>query len=107
MGFVRKITGQQAQIDAARENAARQEASAKQAADAAARQAQGAAKASADAAAQASARSAAEEKAAEVVSAPLGQADVSVDAQQTETTTAATRRKRTQFGRTYNTGVGL
>jgi len=107
MGAVRKFTGQQAQLDLAKENAARQEAAAKAAADAASRSAAAQARAAADSQAQAVQRSAAEQKASDVMAQPLQSAEVDVNAPAAETATAASRRRRSSFGQTYNTGVSL
>ena len=103
MGFVRKITGVQAQIDAAKDNAAMQEKAIKQAAAAAEANAAQAAKSAAMQQAQLAARSVAEQKAVDVASVPLGKVEVSVESD--ATSTGAVRQRRAKFGKDYNTGV--
>jgi hypothetical protein len=105
MGFLRKITGAQGQIDAAKKNAAAQEDATKQSAAAAERASMQSAKAAADQQAQLAARSAAEQKANDAVSKPLGQVDVSVDTD--ATSTADVRKRRARFGKDYTSGVKI
>lgn len=107
MGYVRKLTGAQGQIDAARQNAAATEAATMQAAKAQQQQLIQSAKAAADAQAQASARAAAEAKASAAVSAPLETVDVSLDAPVAESAAVVKRRKRASFGTGYSTGVSV
>lgn len=105
MGFVRKITGVQGQIDAAKRNAKAQEDATKQAAAAQAQALNASANAAAQQQAQLAARSAAEAKAASAVSAPLDQADVQLD--DSGATTAARKSRRAVFGKNYSTGVSI
>jgi len=107
MGFVRKITGTQAQIDAARANAAATVDATNQAAARQEAQLIQQAKAAADSQAQIAARQAAEAKAASAVSAPLGQADVALDAPSTVSTPVARRKRQASFGTGYSTGVSI
>lgn len=103
MGFVRKIMGVQAQIDAAQDNANVQEKAIKQSADAAESNAMQAAKSAAMQQAQLAARSVAEQKAVDAASVPLGKVDVSVESD--ATSTSAVRQRRAKFGKDYTTGV--
>lgn len=107
MGFVRKITGVQAQIDSTNANAAAQAEATKSAADSQQAALMQSAQASATQQAQLSARSAAEAKASTAVSAPLGKADVQLDTNPTESVSASRNRKRASFGRNYSTGVSI
>lgn len=103
MGFVRKITGVQAQIDAAQDSARAQENAVKQSAAAAEANAMQVAKSSAMQQAQMAARSVAEQKAVDAASVPLGKVDVSVESD--ATSTGAVRQRRAKFGKDYTTGV--
>lgn len=105
MGFLRKITGVQGQIDASKRNAAAQEDETKRSAREAETQMMQAAKAAADSQVMLAARSAAEQKASDLVSVPLANVDVSVDTD--STATSDVRRRRAKFGRDYNTGVNI
>lgn len=105
MGFVRKITGVQGQIDAAKRNAKTQEDALKQSAQQAEANAMSAAKSAADSQAQIAARSVAEQKAQDAVSTPLAQVDVSVDTD--STSTSDVRRRRAKFGKDYSVGVNI
>lgn len=105
MGFLRKITGAQGQIDAAKRNAAAQEEDTKRAARAAESQMMQAAKSAADSQAMLAARSAAEQKASDAVSVPLASVDVSVDTE--AAATSDVRRRRAKFGRDYSTDVNI
>jgi len=107
MGFMRKISGTQAQIDATR-NAAELEA----------KNAEATARASADALNQSSAavaqnqrmlaeRTKVEAAAREAVSKPLQSADVQLMENPTESTGAAQRRKRATFGRGASSSVSI
>jgi hypothetical protein len=108
MGFVRKITGVQGQIDATNRNTDAQNNATKQAAQAQAAALQASAQAAADGQAQAAARSAAEQKAADAVSAPLDQADVQLQSNNTDQTTTEQRRTRqASYGRNYSGGVSI
>lgn len=79
MGFFRKLTGAQQQVDAIKENAARQAEATRQAASQAQQQLMQTAKAAADSQALASARMVAETKASDAVSQPMAIADVQLD----------------------------
>ena len=105
MGFIRKITGVQGQIDEARRNAAAQEAAVKQSAQQAEQAAMQSAKAAADQQAQFAARSAAEQKAAEAVAIPLATAEVEIATD--VTSTQDVKRKRAKFGKDYSSGVNI
>jgi hypothetical protein len=105
MGFLRKITGVQGQIDAAKQNAAAQETETKRAAQQAEANMMQSAKAAADSQAQLAARSAAEQKASDAINVPLATVDVSVDTE--SSTTSSVRNRRAKFGRNYNTGVNI
>ena len=105
MGFLRKITGVQGQIDAAKRNAAAQEMETKRAAQQAEANMMQAARAAADSQAQLAARSAAEQKANDAVSLPLASVEVNVDTE--PTSTSDVRRRRAKFGRDYSSGVNI
>lgn len=108
MNFIRKITGVQGQIDATNANADAQVAATKQSAQDAQNQMQAAAQAAAAQAAQVSARDAAEQKAADAASAPLGNADVELQATDpTQTVTQRSRARQASFGRNYGGGVSI
>jgi hypothetical protein len=103
MGFVRKITGVQGQIDAANRNTDAQLAASKQAADAEARAAQVAAQSVADQQRLTMERQAASEKAAKLNQGTLQTADVQL--QQDQGGQVAVKR-RSAFGRVL-TGVQI
>lgn len=105
MGFLRKLTGAQGQIDAAKKNALAQEEATRQSAAAAERAAMQSARAAADQQAQLAARSAAEQKASDAVSKPLAQVDVSVDTD--ASSTSDVKRRRARFGKDYTSGVKI
>lgn len=107
MGFLRKITGAQAQVDAARDNANAQKEAAAQAARAQQQALAAAAKSAAQQQAQMAARSAAEQKAMDSASTPLGDADVQLDDTPGESSTAARARRKVAYGRNYSGGVGI
>jgi hypothetical protein len=104
MGFVRKVTGVQAQIDATNANADAQTKATAQAAAADQQQLMQSAKATADQQAQIAARSAAESKASSAVSAPLEQADVQLAGDGAD---AQRRSRKASFGRNYSSGVSI
>lgn len=105
MGFVRKITGVQAQIDAANANADAQIKATKQAAADQQRSLMETAKAAADQQALLSQRNAASIKAEKVASTPLDSVDVSLDAG--ADTTGKRKATRASFGRNYGGGTGV
>lgn len=104
MGFVRKVTGVQGQIDAANKNASAQEAATKAAAAAAQQQLMQSAKSAAEQQAQMAARSAAEDKASDAVAKPLDNADVQLDENSPDSVTATRNKRRASFGRNYSSG---
>lgn len=104
MGFVRKITGVQAQIDATNHNADVAEKATREAAAAAQAELMQTAKAAADQQAQMAARSAVEQKASEVASAPLESADVQLDQNSPDSVTATRAKRKAAFGRNYASG---
>jgi hypothetical protein len=107
MGKIRKWTGADAQINAARANAAAQEESTKQAADAQLRTLTDSARAAAQQQTQIAARLAAENKASAAATAPLATADVQLDETGGADPAAQRRTRRAAFGRSYNSGVNL
>jgi hypothetical protein len=106
-GFVRKITGATAEVNATNANTQAQIDATKQAAQ----DQQAALAASAQAAsqgqAQLAARSTAEDKAQQSASTPLGAADVQLDADQTDSVTATSNKRKAQFGQNYSSGVQI
>jgi hypothetical protein len=107
MGFLKKVTGVQGQIDAMNRNADSQIAAAKSAAQAQTKALNDAAQATAEAQAQAAARSQVEAAAREAVSKPLDVADVALDVPTQGSSIAAARRRRNQFGQNYDSGTGV
>jgi hypothetical protein len=108
MGFLRKLTGAQGQIDAAKKNANATMAAAKLSADSQIAALNATTQAAAAAQAQAAERSRVEREAADAVSKPLEVADVSLAPAATGSAVGDARRKRAQFGRGYSaTGVNL
>lgn len=108
MGFIKRVTGQQAAADANNRNAAATEAASRQSAQANQQQLQATAKAAADEQATLSARSKAEQDAADAASTPLQTADVQIDADNSSESAVDQRRtRRAAFGRNYNTGVSV
>ena len=107
MGFVRKITGVQSQIDATEQNAAAQENATKQAAAAQTQTLMQNAPATAAQQGQLAARSAAEAKASAAVSQPLDSADVQLQADSPDSAAASRNKRRAAFGRNYSTGVSI
>lgn len=107
MGFVRKVTGVQDQIDATNANADAQ----KQATLQAAKDQQAALAASATASAQQqsqlAARSAAADKASQIASQPLADADVSLDQNSPDSVTATRAKRKASFGQNYSGGVSI
>lgn len=108
MGFVRKITGVQSQIDATNANADAQIKATEQAAADTQRNLMETAKAAADQQALMSQRNAASLKAQKVAETPLENVDVSLD---TGTTSQQRKQTRASFGRNYasasTTGVSI
>ena len=107
MGFVRKVTGIQGQIDAANRNADAQLAATSEAAKNQASQLQASAKAAADQQAMLAARSAAEDKAGQSAATPLQTADVQLDENSPDSVTATRAKRRASFGRNYSGGVSI
>jgi hypothetical protein len=107
MGFLRKVTGTQGQIDAMNNNADVQIKAAKAAADAQTKALNDAASATADAQRQAADRQQVEQAAADAVSKPLAVADVALDTPDTGSAIAKARQRRAQFGKNYTSGVSI
>jgi hypothetical protein len=107
VGYVRKITGAQGQIDAMNNNAAAQVSAAKTAADAQVQAMNAGAAAAADAQKQAAARGQAESLAVASASKPLATADVALDESLSGEGTGAVRKRRAQFGKNYASGVSI
>lgn len=95
MGFIRKLTGAQAQIDAAAKNADAQIAATQQAAIDTQSTMNAQAKAAADQMSMQAAREAASDKAAAAIGQPLATADVALE----DPTARPTRKTRGAFGR--------
>lgn len=106
-GFVRKITGATAEVNATNANTAAQVAATTQAANAQQSALAASAQAASQGQAQLAARSAAEDKAQQAASTPLGQADVQLGADQTDSVTSTTNRRKAQFGQNYGGGVQI
>jgi hypothetical protein len=112
MGFVRKLTGaDQAKktADAAKKQADAQVQALKEESQRSAMAAMTAAKATADSQTIAAGRLQAEAAAAEAVSGPLGKADVALDENGGDSSTADVRKRKAKFGRNYSSagGVGI
>jgi hypothetical protein len=108
MGFVRKVTGVQGQIDTANRNADAQEAATRQSADMAAAASRDAAQAAATQQAQLAARNVVQEKVAEVASAPLDQAEVQLAETPTGSASGVARKRRAVYGTgAYSSGVSI
>jgi hypothetical protein len=100
MGFHRKMSGQQGQIDAAKENTRMQEKAAKQAAEAASASAQASAQAAADQQRNMQERAQVEADVKANLDKPAENVDVQIDAPNTNSA-GATKRRRATFGRNY------
>jgi hypothetical protein len=108
MGWLRKLTGVQGQIDAARSNADATNRATEQAAAGQSAALNAAAAATAQQQAIITERQAAEQKAAAIVSAPLATAEVTLNESATSgASTKARRARRTAFGRNYQSGVSI
>jgi DNA-binding helix-hairpin-helix protein with protein kinase domain len=108
VGFLRKITGVQAQIDATRRQADAEIANTKAVSENAALAANSSAEAAASAASQNAARQQALDAAAKAQQQPMAQADVLLETPTVETATASARRRKAQFGnKTYSSGVNI
>lgn len=107
MGFVRKTSGVQAQIDAQNKNADAQEKATKQAAADQQTALMSQAKATAEQQTMLSERAKAEEMASEIASAPRGTADVALSAPADEPVAVTRRNRRASFGQGYSTGVSI
>lgn len=108
MGFIRKISGVQAQIDATNKNAAAQEDATRQAASQQQQALMDSARAAADQQANAAARMAVERKASDIASAPLESADVQLDQNSPDSVTATRAKRKAAFGRNYaSSGVSI
>jgi hypothetical protein len=107
MGFLRKITGVQGQIDATNRNAQAQADATVQASRDQQAALSASAKAAADAQGQIAARAAVEAKASEAASQPLDSADVQLDASPTESVAATRAKRKVSYGRNYAGGVSI
>jgi predicted metalloprotease len=107
MGYVRKITGVQKQIEATQANAAAQERATLQAAKDQQAALAASAKAAADQQSQLAARSAVEATAAAAASAPLASADVQLEQDSPDSVTATRAKRKAAFGRNYGGGVSI
>lgn len=107
MGFIRKITGAQGQINAMNKQADAQISAAKQAADQQVASLNAAAQAAADAQRIAADRAKVESNAAELASQPMAVADVALSEPQSGSAGTARRKVRAQFGKSYGTGVSI
>lgn len=107
MGFVRKLTGVQAQIDATNKNADAQMAATVQASRDQQAALSATAKAAADQQSQIAARSAVEAKASEAASQPLDSADVQLADTPTESVAATRAKRKASYGRNYAGGVSI
>lgn len=105
MGFVRKITGVQGQIDAANENNRMQLEAATKAQEAAASASAAQAQAAADQQRMIAEREAIQQAVSDSLNKPREVADVQVDAAGTNSA-GSTRKRRAQFNRTYSGGSG-
>ena len=106
-GFIRKITGVADQVNATKDNTKAQVKATEDAAAAQSAALQQSAKSAADAQAQVAARSVAEDKASTSAATPLGQADVQLSADQADSVTATSQRRKVAFGRNYSGGVKI
>lgn len=104
MGFVRKITGVQSQIDATNKNADAQIEATKKSAELNQAALAETARAAAEQQAMMSARNAATDKAKEAISTPTESVQVDLAASETPTTR---RGRRAQFGRGVSSGVSI
>ena len=112
MGFVRKLTGaDQAKktADAANKQANAQVEALKNESQRAAMAAMTAAKATADSQVISASRLQAEQRASEAVRGPLGKAEVALDENGGDSSTADVRKRKAKFGRNYSSagGVGI
>lgn len=107
MGWLRKVTGIQAQINAAKANAANSIAALKATQQATVSAQVDQARTATEQQAAAIARESAISKANDMLDVPMETADVQVEATGTESAAAASRRKRGQFGRDWYSGVQL
>lgn len=107
MGFVRKLTGAQGQIDSVKRQTSANIAAAKQAADAQVRALNDSARAAADAQRMTAERAKVEEAAADIASRPMEVADIALDPVVNESLATSRRRTRAQFGSGRATGVSI
>lgn len=111
MGFikknVRKLTGVSDQAEAIEANTAAQERATREASSRQTAQLQAAAKAAADQQSMLAARETATQAAADLASTPLGEAEVQLDANPTESAAGQRRTKRAAFGRGYTSSAGV
>lgn len=107
MGFLRKITGQQAQIDQQARNADAQIAATQQAAADSANAAIQQARQVAENTALVAQRDAANQQAQDALSTPLDTADVQLQADTGLGVAAGTRKRKAKFGQNYTSGVTI
>lgn len=107
MGFLRKITGMQGQIDAANRNAVAQEQAIEQSTQGTVASMNAAAEAAARQQREFAERQTAEAAAAAAVSLPLESAEVRLDEAPTQSATARRGARRRRFGQSAPTGVSI
>lgn len=107
MGFVRKITGVQGQIDATNRAADMEAQNLQQQAQAQANALNQAAQATAQNQRMLAARSVAEDAARTQASQALETVDVQLDETPTDSTIGMARKRRAQFGKNYSAGVNI
>lgn len=107
MGWLRGITGVQAQIDATRKQAELDAANIDKTSKLQAEATNQATQAAADSLQQRAARDAAEAQVTDALSKSPQVADVRLSTPQEETVTASSRRRRASFGRNYSSGVNI
>ena len=107
MGFIRKVTGQQAQMDAAQRAADQQAASLKASSEQAAKVARDSAQQAATAQAAAAARNAAVGAASDALEVPLDNPDVQLSGPAPVSAGETARKRKATFGVGANTGVNI
>lgn len=108
MGFLRKITGAQGQINAMNKNTSAQIKAARETADAQVAALNDSARAAADNQRNMAERAKVEDAASESLNQPMGVADVALDAPQAGSSIAGVRKRRQQFGTGYSSsGVNI
>lgn len=108
MGWLKKVTGAQAQIDATNQNEQATSAATRATAQANINQSQEAARQAAQSASLIVERQAAADKASAAVSLPLDTAEVQLDSPTTDSAAGAANKKRRAWGTgAYSTGVNI